>query len=344
MKPFPFAIWPNFIRKSALTELQDMRGGVEKVTGQNLGKTPTDIPNSSLGLAKLALKHRAANLHSLDIDPNIGISAIPSDNKTAQKDIPIMASLERAGGLSNESWQPSGIKQFIADEGRGIDPGKEWSTKDVLYHGTNSKNFLQQGGQVDPKFLTELKTGNSFGNGFYLGDPTKVQGYGTAGTFAYGIDPSAKIISTTGAGLEPGQKNPYYGYVNPLYAEKRNFDEDEQKKIFAFLKDAYLMRGGDSSKFDRAQKYYGSILSYGHNMYAKNSLLGFLSSTFGQDHPDFFNIGPMAMAAIGIDGVEDPRSEGSVVSIFLSFLEGSNNLNCLLRQSLFANLSILLFT
>ena len=43
MKAFPFAIWPNSIRKSALTELEDMRGGVEKVTGQNLGGTPEKI-------------------------------------------------------------------------------------------------------------------------------------------------------------------------------------------------------------------------------------------------------------------------------------------------------------
>lgn len=43
MKPFPFAIWPYSIKKGALTELQDMRGGVEKVTGQNLGGTPEKI-------------------------------------------------------------------------------------------------------------------------------------------------------------------------------------------------------------------------------------------------------------------------------------------------------------
>ena len=43
MKPFPFAIWPNSIRKSALTELEDMRGGAEKVTGKKLGETPPKI-------------------------------------------------------------------------------------------------------------------------------------------------------------------------------------------------------------------------------------------------------------------------------------------------------------
>lgn len=217
MKPFPFAIWPNFIKKGMEEDLRPLvdklNSGPVRVAHENwpsakvaqhLSEMQTQNEQKDAASKKQALvafRHRLKNIHGVDIS-RPGLLQVPD---SVQSDMGTLSSLARIGGAKLAQNKPVS--------------GAAYGGSDLYMHGTRSKKFLQSGGILDPKFLfTTIGTG---GHGLYVENVTEGRsppyatespGFTTEGAFGFRMNPKARIVS--------------YNYP---------FSEDERQKLSEFF-------------------------------------------------------------------------------------------------------------
>jgi hypothetical protein len=276
----------------------------------------------------IALKHRLKNLHGIDIsDPN-AIRVVPQHvAESLDTDYPTLYALARSAGtpltaLRDDLASQSGVQRRSTFLREVSQLPLDEALKRVFFHGTNSTGSSLAtaiGGTQfpDPQITQEIGNlrPNTFHAGFYTGTASKARQYDTGAVAAFGVSPKARIAHALG--MVPERYNIPQKSIDPLVSEKKDFTDDEEKKVIAFLKEIFTKRGYSGESFDTALSHYGNIFAYGDDpQWTHNTLLGLVRYLNSSGSRDVRHIAPLAMATIGYDGVEDPRSRHSVVSIF----------------------------